>query len=95
MNTMTLNLKEIKLGLTVGLMNLQSKKNILRTVRDLMLRFKEVGKFLGLAMINKVNVDRQHIKRIYSIRFEHCTLSLELISNRLTNNHVINRFYLN
>jgi len=94
MNTATVDLKKIKIALTIELMNLQKRSNILCAVRDLMLQFKEVGKFLDLSVVERSRLDNLHIKRAYAIRFEQCQLNLELISNSKTKKHTINTFDL-
>jgi len=94
MQTTAINFKELKLALTVKLMNLQKRKNMLDAVRELMLQFKEVGAFLGLAVTERSRLDHRRIKRIYAIQFEQCQLDIELISDSQTQHQVINTFYL-
>jgi len=88
-----MNIRKIKLALTVGLMN-SNQKNVLNAVKDLMLSFKEVGAFLGLAVVGNERLNPALIKETYAIRFENCTLDVDLVSNPMTQSQAVQGFQL-
>jgi len=94
MQTTAVNFKELKLALTVELMNLQKQSNILRAVREFMAQFKEVGTFRDLQVVARQRIDNKHTKRMYALQFEQCQLNLELISDNQTRQQIINKFDL-
>lgn len=89
-----MNIRQIKLALSVGLMNAPSDNNLLTLVKELMLGFKEVGAFLGLKRVKGADLNRSHVREIYALQFEHCELDLELVSNRQTNSHYVQGFQI-
>ena len=89
-----MNIREIKLALTVGLMNLNSN-NYLNTIQDLMQNFVEqVGSFLGLQVLNDGFLDSRHSIQTLALQYENCTLNIDLIQNNTTNTQYVNRFEL-
>ncbi len=89
-----MNIRKIKLALSVGLMNANSG-NILAVIKDQMCVFKdEVGNFLGLTEVNNNRLNRNHIKHTYKLQFEHCTLDVDLVSNPSTKTQVVQGFQL-
>lgn len=89
-----MNIREIKLALTVGLMNLKSG-NSLNTIKDLMQNFVEqVGALLGVQVLNDSFLDNQHSIQRLALQYENCTLSIDLIQNNSTNTQHVNRFEL-
>lgn len=89
-----MNIQKIKLALSVGLMNSESG-NILQTIKEQMCTFKEdVGNFLGLTEVDNNRLNRNHIKRTYAMRFENCTLNVDLVSNPRTKTQVVQGFQL-
>ncbi|HMO38931.1 MAG TPA: hypothetical protein PKC76_12330 [Saprospiraceae bacterium] len=89
-----MNIRQIKLALTVGLMNAQTDNNALNLVKELMLTFKEVGNFLGLRVEKEARLNPNHIQQTYALQFENCKLNLEVVSNRQTNSQYVQRFQL-
>ncbi|NRB62184.1 MAG: hypothetical protein HRU40_03990 [Saprospiraceae bacterium] len=89
-----MNIRKIKLALTVGLMNTPSG-NALHQIKDLMTSFsQEVGQFLTLQQVNYAQLNHNHEQYRYALRFERLTVDLDLISNPNTKTQVIQRFEL-
>lgn len=88
-----MNIRQIKLALTVGLLN-SDQNNLLNAIKDLMLGFKEVGAYLGLGVIGKDRLNKAIVKETYAIRFENCTLDVDLVSNTLTRSQSVQGFQL-
>lgn len=89
-----MNIRKIKLALTVGLMNTPSG-NALQQIRELMTGFShEVGQFLGLQQVDHAHINHNHEQYRYALRFERLTVDLDLISNPSTKTQVIQRFDL-
>lgn len=88
-----MNIRKIKLALTVGLMN-SNQSNALIALRDLMLGFKEVGAYLGLTVVGNERINPALIRETYAIRFENCTLDVDLVSNPRTQSQTVQGFQL-
>ncbi|MCO6492653.1 MAG: hypothetical protein J5I98_29820 [Phaeodactylibacter sp.] len=88
-----MNIRKIKLALAVGLMN-TDQSNPLHSIKDLMLGFKEVGAFLGLTAVGNKRLNPALIKETYAIRFENCTVDVDLVSNPMTNSQAVQGFQL-
>lgn len=88
-----MNIRQIKLALTVALMNAQNE-NALNLVQELMLSFKEVGRFIGSKVVKNLPLNTSHTQQTYALQFENCRLDLELVSNRQTNSQYVQRFQL-
>ncbi len=88
-----MNIRQIKLALTVELMNAQND-NALSLVKELMLTFKEVGRFIGSKLVKNAPLNPSHVQQTYALQFENCQLDLELVSNRQTNSQYVQRFQL-
>jgi hypothetical protein len=89
-----MNIRQIKLALTVGLINSNAQHNAIQVVKELMAGFKEVGSFLGLTVVTKSPLNQNHIKKTYALQFENCRLDLDLVSNPLTKNQYVQGFQL-
>ena len=89
-----MNTRKIKLALTIGLLNSESNSNILNSVRELMLGFKEVGAFLGMQITNKLKLNPNNVKQSYAMQFENCTLNLDLVRNPKTRKLHVQSFQL-
>ena len=90
-----MNLRQIKLDLTVKLMNLSNQSNVLQVVKEAMANFREeVGGFIDAAILKDSGVSSSVVKRTYTVRFEHCTLNLDLVVNQHTNSQYFNGFKL-
>lgn len=89
-----MNNREIKLALTVGLMNKNSGNNTLGFMKEVMMGFQEVGSFIGLRKVRKAKVNPNHVKQTYAMQFENCILNVDLISNQRTKNQFVQSFQL-
>ncbi len=87
-----MNIRQIKLALTVGLLNAQSENNALNLIKELMLSFKEAGNFLGLSVVKDAPLSRSHTQQTYALQFENCRLDVDLVSNRQTNSQYVQHF---
>ena len=89
-----MNIRQIKLALTVGLINSDTQNNIIQLVKELMAGFKEVGSFLSSRVVTKSSLNPTNIKRTYALQFENCRLDLDLVSNSMTKNQYVQGFQL-
>lgn len=88
-------MRKIKLALTVDLINQNSRQNMLGMAKMRMSEFKEeVGAFLGLSLITNEELRRGFILKKYALRFEHCTLDLDLIANETGDEMSVHSFQL-
>lgn len=86
-----MNIREIKLAITVKLMNLDTG-NYLNTIQELMKNFVEqVGAFIGLEVLKDAILDQAHSLQTLTLQYEKCTLNIDLIQNNTTNNQYVNR----
>lgn len=91
-----MNLKKIKIDLTVKLMNLKNQSNTLQIIQESMVSFKEeIGNFLDVVMLNDLGLSPSIVKRTYAMRFEKCTLNVDLVVNQMTKSEYINGFSMN
>lgn len=91
-----MNIRKIKLALTIALMNTEAHpKSALKVVKDLMQNFQtEVGNFLGWSVVKNAALDKKHIKRSYKMQFENCSVDLDMVVNLFTKNHYVSGFQL-
>lgn len=91
-----MNIKKIKLALTVQLLNKhQSEPNILESVSDTMKSFSdEVGHFIGYTVLKDLGLGQDVVSRTYAMRYEKCTLNVDLVMNRQTRSQYLNGFTL-
>jgi len=86
-------LKKAKLKLTVDLMN-NRDENAVQTAKKSLLSISGIGRFLGLTMKSKSQIDRSRERRIYAMQFENATLDLDTITNPRTRTQLVNGFNL-
>ncbi len=89
-----MNIRQIQLALTVGLINAGQNSNALNGIKDLMLSFKEVGAYLGASLTGKLPLNEAHVKESYAIQFENCVLDIDLVRNPQTSNQFVQQFRL-
>jgi len=90
-----MNIRTIKLKLTVELMNNLSSSNYLGKVKELMQNFKEqVGAFRGQEELNNTTLDQEHSLRSLALEYDNCILNIDLVTNNTTRNQYINYFDL-
>ena len=90
-----MDLRKIKLDLTVALLNNATCSNAPKLAKDRLASYSEVGRFLGTSVLRKKAGGLNHNERRYSINFEHCTLDLQLITSPADAVYVVNGFELN
>lgn len=88
-----LNIRQLKLNLTVALLNQPPAGNLLQTVKDLMMSFHEAGRFAGVYESSQ-DLDNDHVQCSYAVQFENVTVDLNTVSNRSTNHTFVNGFSL-
>lgn len=90
-----MNIKKIKLDLTVKFLNLGNNSNILQGVKDAMSSFREeVGTFHGFTVSNDTGIGQGVVKRTYAMRYDKCTLNVDLVMNQRTSSQYLNGFQL-
>lgn len=89
-----MDIRKMKLDLTVALMNAGKRSNLLNLIKDIMLTFKEVGAYIGLRELNKFKLNPAHEKQTYVIQFENCTLDVELVANSMSRNQYVHGFQI-
>ncbi|MEM9920042.1 MAG: hypothetical protein AAF990_18245 [Bacteroidota bacterium] len=89
------NLRNLKLWLTTEIINKQSDNNVLRAIRDLMNTVKEqAGRFLEIIANDPQSIRGGMVRQKYAIRYENCTLDLDLMTNRVTREQYLSNFDL-
>ena len=89
-----MNIRKIKLALTVDLINSGTQKNVIQFVKELMSSFQEVGDFLGLRVVKKAALNQSNTRKTYALQFENCRLDLDLVSNVRTKSQYVQGFQL-
>lgn len=90
-----MNIKKIKLDLTVNLLNRTSNSNILQNVQDSMSGWKsEVGSFVDSTLLNNSGINPDLEKRTYAMQYENCTLNVDVVHNQITSSQYLNGFSL-
>lgn len=92
-NVSDMNNRKLKLALTVGLMN-AGNSNLIQAIKELVASFKEAGAFLGQQLLGKNLLNTNTENQRYAIRFEHCTVNVELIANRHNRNQYVRGFQI-
>jgi hypothetical protein len=92
-----MNIKEVKLALTVQLLNKEQRQNnVLQSITDTMKTFRaEVGNFMGFTVLKDTGISTDMINRRYAVRYENCTLNIDLAMNKTTRSEYLNGFTLN
>lgn len=90
-----MNIRNIKLELTVALMNNLSSGNYLGKVKELMQKFRhQVGAFRGEETLNDTDLDNDHSIRTLALEYDNCVINIDLVTNNTTRMQYINRFDL-
>lgn len=88
-----MNIKKIKLDLTVKLLNTSSDSNLLQKVQESMAGWNaEVGRFKGMQLSNDFGINSNLTKRTYAMKYDNCTLNVDVVHNQKTSNQYINGF---
>lgn len=89
-----MNNRKIKLALTVGLLNKGPDDNALDTITSLMKNFKGVGRYKGIRKKYDSLLNADHVQESFALKFENCTLDLDLVYNQTTQHQYIQGFNL-
>lgn len=91
-----MNIRKIKIALSVSLLNNGVQpSNALQNIQELMNGYRdEVGGFLSLAQVKNAPLNRNHVQETYAIKFENCTLNVDLITNPATHTKTVQGFQL-
>ena len=90
-----MNIRKIKLELTVALMNNLSSGNYLGKIKELMQNFREqVGAFRGQEVLNNTDLDDDHSLSTLALEYDNCIINIDLVTNNTTRNQYLNRFDL-
>ncbi|WP_373552111.1 hypothetical protein [Haliscomenobacter sp.] len=89
-----MNIRKIKLALTVGLLN-QEAGNVVHDIQAMMSDLREeVGAYVGAKVVKMAKLNPTHVQQTYALQYERCTLKVDLISNPATNLQVVRNFSL-
>lgn len=90
-----INIRQIKLALTVDLMNLPTPTNPLSFIQKAMNRFKdEAGNFTGLLFKGNSKMNEGFEKQSFELQFERCTLDLDLVTESFSHRQFVQGFNL-
>lgn len=90
-----MNTRKIKLALTAGLINKSTGTNALASIKDLMGSFtNDAGRFIGLTPLSNKRMGST-VKERYALRYEHCTLNVDLVSYPKANHQMVQAFQVN
>lgn len=77
-----MNLRKIKLALTVELINSPNTEHPLNSAKTFMEKYEtETGSYQGSSVIEKTQLSDNLEKSTHKLRFDNCTLDLNLISD--------------
>ncbi len=90
-----MNIKKIKLDLTVNLLNQTSNSNILQNVQEAMATWSaDVGNFVDTTILNNSGINSDLVKHTYAMQYENCTLNVDVVHNQKTSSQYLNGFSL-
>ena len=90
-----MNIKKIKLALTVGLIN-SGTGSTLGKVRELMHSLEEdVGAMLSSQELKKAVLGPNMVQHSYALQFERCTLNVDVVCHPHTQQEMVRTFYFN
>jgi hypothetical protein len=87
-----MNLRKIKLALTIGLVNDPSGNPVV-TIKNAMKEFTDqVGRFLGFVVTGESTIDENRFSKSYAVQFENCQLQVQLVTNKLNKVQAVREF---
>ncbi len=90
-----MNLREIKIALTVDLMNQVGSQASIASVQNAMSRYQsEVGSYIGSSERNGQNLGDGLFGKTIALHFENMTLDLDLVTNTHSSEQLIQGFEL-
>lgn len=91
-----MNIRKLKLALTVGLMNKNKGSDTLNCVKDLLDDNQfDTGNYLGQKVVENKSIQRGFNKQTLALQYEHLTLDLNLFTNKKTQKQILNGFKVN
>ena len=89
------NLRNIKLALTVDLINKSSGTNLLNSIKELMKTFSDqIGSFIELTITNQFPLNAALDNQTFAIKYENAILNVDLVTNRNTRSQYVQGFNL-
>jgi len=86
------NLKDIKLALSIELVNQPPRQRILTSVYDMVARFRDVlGKLTDVKEVESKNFGG-HIRTQYAIQYENARIDIDLLTNPITDSQTVYGF---
>ncbi len=90
-----MNLREIKIALTVDLMNQIGSQHSIASVQNAMSRYQtELGSFMGSTERNGTSLGDGLFGKTIALHFENMTLNLDLVTNTHSSEQMIQGFDL-
>lgn len=87
-----MNFKKINLDLTIGLMNLTPNNTSLSSVKKLVSEVQEAGRFVGSQLVSKKEIGQGWQNSTYALKYENCTVNVDLAANRWAGEQVVKGF---
>ncbi len=89
-----MNIRKLKLALTVQLMNLDfSPRSLVRRVAESLQNFREdTGRLIAFKLLDRQQLGTALECNIYELAFEHCTIAIEVVENHRTGTHTVKGF---
>ena len=91
-----MNKRKLKLDLTIDLINQKDQKSgVLKTVKNILCRVRtETGNLLEEAVERMEEIEAGITRMIYKLRYENCTVNIDLTMNKVTQQQYLNSFDL-
>ena len=90
-----MNIRKIKLALTVDLLNEPDVENPLHSAKNVMHKYQsEAGNYRGTSLTNRTQLNENLEKSTHALLFDNCTLDINLISDRRATKSLIQGFDL-
>jgi hypothetical protein len=89
-----MNIRKIKLALTVGLLNVGPSTNVLQIVKDLLADIQDLGTYLGQKQLNQTKISPISTKETVALQYEHGTIALDVIRHRAHPHQLVQQFRL-
>ena len=83
--------QKINIGLSIELMN-NTKEVSLGTFKKFMGNVAEAGKYLGQALKREGMMDEQWENQIYTLKYENCSLDIEMLASANNQSRIIKGF---
>ena len=90
-----MDIRQLKLALTVDLMNLPQSQDVVTFAKDKMHLYSSViGHLQGITESNPSHLRGQFESKTFSLQFENCILQLDVVGDRLNNEEYLQNFNL-